>query len=195
MHFTMAAHRVCWCVSHSRVFMTSHVSARGHIASSALRRVLLGIVLLSVAGAPLAAQRADSVAVLEVTQTALRAISTRDTALAHTVFLPGAQLTAVMDPASPVQRPRGQADTSFLRTLPSGKPKLLERMWSPTVLLFGSMAQVHTPYDFHLDGKFSHCGTDLFVLVRSMGEWRISSITYTVQRTGCSPSPLGPPAT
>ena len=171
--------------------MTNHVSARGHTASSALRRVLLGIVFLPVAGVPLAAQRADSVAVLEVTQTALRAISTRDTALARTVFLPGAQLIAVLDPASPTGAPRIQADSTFYRTLPDGKEKLLERMWSPTVLIFGSVAQVHTPYDFHVDGKFSHCGTDVFMLVRAKGAWRISNITYTVQRAGCAPSPLG----
>jgi hypothetical protein len=51
---------------------------------------------------------------------------------------------------------------------------------------------VHAPYDFHIDGKFSHCGTDVFTLVRAKGEWRIVSIVYTVQRTGCAPSPLGP---
>ncbi|MBC7841995.1 MAG: nuclear transport factor 2 family protein [Gemmatimonadaceae bacterium] len=144
-------------------------------------------------GAPLAAQRSDSVAVIEAAQTALRAISTRDTALARTVFLPGVQLIAVMDPAPPTASPRMQSDTTFYRTLPGGKEKLLERMWSPTVLLFGSVAQVHAPYDFFVDGTFSHCGTDVFMLVRAKGEWRISSITYTAQRSGCAPSPLGPP--
>ena len=175
--------------------MPSHVSVRIRTASTTLRHVVLGTVLLAAACAPLAAQRADSVAVLEVAQTALRAISTRDTALARTVFLPGAQLIAVMDPASPTGAPRIQADTTFYRTLPGGKEKLLERMWSPTVLLFGTVAEVHTPYDFHVDGTFSHCGTDVFMLVRAKGEWRISNITYTVQRAGCTPSPLGAPAT
>ncbi len=141
----------------------------------------------------LGAQSADSATVVRVAQTALRAISTRDTALARTVFLPGAQLLAVIDPAGPTASPRVQADTTFYRTLPNGKEALLERMWSPTVLLHGSLAEVHTPYDFHIDGKFSHCGTDVFTLVRAKGEWRISSIVYTVQRDGCTPSPLGPP--
>lgn len=174
--------------------MARHVSASLRSFFAALGRVSFGVLLVASVAAPLAAQRADSAAVLGVAQTALRAISTRDTALARTVFLPGAQLIAVMDPASPTGAPRIQADTTFYRTLPGGKEKLLERMWSPTVLLFGSVAEVHTLYDFHVDGTFSHCGTDVFMLVRAKGEWRISNITYTVQRAGCTPSPLGPAA-
>lgn len=140
------------------------------------------------------AQNADSVAAVKVAQELLRAISTRDTAAARRVMLPGAHIIAVADPANPTRVPQIQSDSNFYRTLPDGKQVLLERMWQPVVTLHGSVATVHTPYDFHIDGKFSHCGTDVFTLVKSMGEWRISAITYTAQRTGCAPSPLGPPA-
>jgi hypothetical protein len=108
-------------------------------------------------------------------------------------MLPGAHLIAVMDPGAPTAAPRIQTDTMFYRSLGGGGAALLERMWQPTVLLHGSVATVHAPYDFHVGGKFSHCGTDVFTVVRAAGEWKISAITYTVQRTGCSPSPLGPP--
>jgi hypothetical protein len=47
------------------------------------------------------------------------------------------------------------------------------------------------PYDFHLDGKLSHCGIDSFGLVRGADGWRIAGISYTVQKTGCAPSPPG----
>ncbi len=85
-----------------------------------------------------------------------------------------------------------QSDTGFNVSLATSKVRLTERMWTPTVVLHGTIAEVHAPYDFHIDGKFSHCGTDLFTVVRATGEWRIASIIYTVQRTGCAPSPLGP---
>jgi hypothetical protein len=131
---------------------------------------------------------------VQVTQALLKAISSSDSAAARRLMLPGAQLMAVLDPAPPQGTPQLRSDASFYRTLGAGTSKLLERMWMPTVTLHGSLAQVSAPYDFHIDGKFSHCGTDLFTLARSQGEWRVSGIAYTVQRAGCAPSPLGPPA-
>ena len=65
-------------------------------------------------------------------------------------------------------------------------------MWNPEVKIAGSIAVVTTPYDFHRDGKFTHCGTDIFTLVKMSDGWKISGGSYTVQRTGCTPSPLGP---
>jgi Putative lumazine-binding len=170
---------------HSSVVLTQ-------IGAAALRAAL-ACAALAAPITSIAAQNADSAAAVQVAQTLLRAISTRDTALARTVLLPGAQLTATLNPSGASSSPQTQGDTAFYRTLPDGKEKLLERIWSPTVSLHGSVAQVSAPYDFHIDAKFSHCGTDVFTLVRAKGEWRISNIVYTVQRAGCTPSPLGPP--
>ena len=82
----------------------------------------------------------------------------------------------------------------FIATLGSTKQRLLERMWNPTVFLQGSLAVVRAPYDFHIDGAFSHCGVDVFTLVRSKSEWRVTHVVYTVQRQNCAASPLGTPS-
>jgi hypothetical protein len=66
-------------------------------------------------------------------------------------------------------------------------------MWDPKVLEHGSMATVWTPYDFYRGGRFSHCGINNFTLVRLDGKWKIRSIVFTVEKTGCPSSPLGPP--
>ena len=71
--------------------------------------------------------------------------------------------------------------------------RMLERMWDATVLVHGPLAQVWTPYDFHADGEFSHCGVDAFTLIKTSEGWRVSGVAYTVEPTGCEPSPLGPP--
>jgi ketosteroid isomerase-like protein len=73
------------------------------------------------------------------------------------------------------------------------KGSLLERIWEPTVLIRGGIAAVWAEYDFHSNGKFHHCGIDAFLLVKTGGEWKISSIEYTTETQGCKPSPLGPP--
>ena len=59
------------------------------------------------------------------------------------------------------------------------------------LMVQGNLAQVWAPYDFHLDGKLSHCGIDSFSLVRNADGWRVVGVSYTVQKVGCAPSPLG----
>jgi len=71
--------------------------------------------------------------------------------------------------------------------------RMLERMWDATVFVHGPLAQVWTPYDFYLNGEFSHCGVDSFTLIKTAQGWRVSGVAYTVEPTGCAPSPLGPP--
>jgi hypothetical protein len=47
------------------------------------------------------------------------------------------------------------------------------------------LAVVWAPFDFLVDGKVDHCGTDLFNLVRTEGKWLIASIADT-GRKDCS---------
>ena len=44
-----------------------------------------------------------------------------------------------------------------------------------------------------IDGRFSHGGTDVFVLARTDDGWRIASLVWTVEPEPAEPSPLGPP--
>ncbi len=161
-------------------------------ARCTLRTATVAVVMATAHANGLMAQRSDSAAVIAVAQASLQAISTSDSAAARRVMLPGAWLMGVSDPENPAMTPAPSSAEAFFQQLGAGKQKFTERMWAPTAVLHGTLAEVHAPYDFHIDGKFSHCGTDVFTLVRAKGEWRIVSIVYTVQRTGCAPSPLGP---
>jgi hypothetical protein len=164
------------------------------IMTRTLRSCVFGAVCALITGRSLAAQQSDSASVVEASATLLRAISTKDTALARTVLLPGVQFASIGTPAAANTRARWQADSTFVRSLAARPDALLERMWSPAVTLYGSVATVAAPYDFYINGTFSHCGTDVFVLVKHENVWRISALQYTVQRQNCAPSPLGPPA-
>jgi len=67
----------------------------------------------------------------------------------------------------------------------------IERYWDEQVLISDRIAVFWAPYDFWIDGEFSHCGTDVFDLVKSENEWKLSSMMYTIQRSDCPESPLG----
>ncbi len=70
----------------------------------------------------------------------------------------------------------------------------VERMFDPVVEVSGSLATVWAPYDFYIDGEFTHCGVDLFQLVRGDAGWKIRDLVYTVlQPPACSMHPDGSP--
>ena len=71
----------------------------------------------------------------------------------------------------------------------------VERGYDPTVLVSSPIAMVWYPYDFYLDGEWSHCGIDIFNLVRTNDGWRIASMMWNAEQPpACKPHPDGPPA-
>jgi hypothetical protein len=158
-----------------------------------VRAALVGVLLLSSDRALGAQALPDSTAAVVATvQRLFDAIATRDTSAARAVLLSGAWFHSLSGDA-PLRAPRAESDTTFLRRLATGSERFLERMWAPVVHVQGPLASVWAPYDFHIDGRWSHCGIDTATLVRTAAGWRISALAYTTQRQGCAPSPLGPP--
>jgi hypothetical protein len=66
-----------------------------------------------------------------------------------------------------------------------------ERYWDEIVLVNDLMAVFWAPYDFYIDGEFSHCGVDVFDLIKLDGRWKLANSMYTVISSGCPKSPLG----
>src|SRR5262245_6163386 len=87
---------------------------------------------------------------------------------------------------------RAFANEEYLADLQASKRKMQERVWSPDVRINGLIATMIAPYDFWIDGKFSHCGVDTFNLIKTEDGWKIAGGVYTVEQK-CDPSPLGPP--
>jgi len=61
----------------------------------------------------------------------------------------------------------------------TGTTSIQERIHDPLVRIDHDLAVVWAPFDFLVDGKVDHCGTDLFNLVRTDGQWVIASVADT----------------
>lgn len=130
----------------------------------------------------------DKQSVLTTVQTLFDAMAAGDAVMASELFVEHALLTRVdADSTGAGQATNPAAD--WLAGLPAEPDVYLERMFSPVAHVDGDLATVRAPYDFHLRGKFSHCGTNVFQLVRVEGRWRILSVTYSVQRQDCPARP------
>jgi hypothetical protein len=61
-----------------------------------------------------------------------------------------------------------------------------ERIVFDAVKVDGSLASVWAPYKFYLGDKFSHCGVDVFQLMKTADGWKVIYIVDT-RRTGNCP--------
>ena len=158
-------------------------------------RALGPLTLSSLLAIPVMAQEPLSgpeAEVVEVAQNLLSALSSADTSTLSGLLAPEAMIYSVREGTSGPSL-RAVSRSAFLESLGGEDQNLLERMWNPSVQVQGGVAMVWTPYDFHLNGEFSHCGVDVFTLLKGVEGWQVASITYNVVREGCPPSPLGSP--
>jgi hypothetical protein len=129
--------------------------------------------------------------VIAVVNEFFRAMTARDTAAFGRTLRPDGLAFAVARRGDSLAVIR-QANDAMVRQFGALKDTYVERMWEPTVHVHGPIAVLWTPYDIHRNGQFMHCGVDAFTLIRDATGWKIATITYTAEPTGCAPSPLGP---
>jgi len=60
-----------------------------------------------------------------------------------------------------------------------------ERITFGTVNIDGDLASVWAPYEFYLGDKFSHCGVDVFQLLKTADGWKIIYIVDTRRKDNC----------
>lgn len=118
-------------------------------------------------------------------------MAARDSAGMAALLMPDGVLHAVFD-GTTARAPQAISHKDYLSGLRQGKERILERYWDPQVHVDGSVATVTAAYDFHVNGALSHCGTDVFTLLKDGEGWKISGGVFNMRREGCPPSPLGP---
>ncbi len=130
--------------------------------------------------------------VIAAVQKLFDGMAAHDIEAVRKVMVPEGRLFSTND-AREATAVRSRSNQEFIDSLGRTTQKLLERVWNPEVRVHGAIATFWANYDFHLDGKFSHCGIDAFDLVKTADGWKIAGGAYTIERTLCAPSPLGEP--
>ena len=120
-------------------------------------------------------QSAEEGAVLAPIQAMFDGMSKRDAAAIKAPTLPGGTMV-LMREGKPSQM---TFDAFAERVGKPGKTQIEERIHNPLVRIDNDLAVVWAPFDFLIDGKVDHCGTDLFNLVRVDGKWMIATVADT----------------
>ncbi len=137
-------------------------------------------------------QSDDRAAILETVQKFFDSIEFRDRQLLESILVPNSLNISAreLDGGEAQFNVMSYDEVVTALTRPGRNAK--ERSWDETVLIQGNIAVVWTPYDFHVDGVFSHCGIDSFQLIKQDGQWLISNSSWTLETENCPASPLGP---
>ncbi len=99
----------------------------------------------------------------------------RDAAAIQAPLLPGGMLVLMRD-----GKPTQLTFEAFAdQVAKPGKTHIEERIHDPLIRIDKDLAVVWAPFEFLVDGKVDHCGTDLFNLVQQDGKWIIANIADT----------------
>jgi len=129
-------------------------------------------------------QPCEESAILGVLDDYLRALSANDlTTMARLQTSDG--MTYVAGPASNGKVGIMARPNSFWVDPANADGAGRERYWSPSVSIRGPIAVVWAPYEFWTGDKTSHCGVDVFNLVKVEQRWLIASSMWTVEPNGC----------
>lgn len=133
----------------------------------------------------------DSLAILAVVDSAMARISHNDFAGLAALMIDEGMTYRVASAGDPM---RYGADSREATAKVVPQQKLTERGFGAEVRISGRLATVWLPYDFHVDGKWSHCGVDIFTMLKVGAQWRIAVLAWTVEQPpACKPHPDGPP--
>jgi hypothetical protein len=136
-----------------------------------IRAGLFGFLLVATS---LPALAQDSV-VLTPIRAMFQGMTERDPAAVRAAALPGTVLVLMRD-----GKPEQLTIEAFADHLSKpSKSHIEERIHDPLIRIDHDLAMVWAPFEFLVDGKPDHCGTDLFNLVHTDGKWLIAGIADT----------------
>jgi hypothetical protein len=130
-------------------------------------------------------ETADKKAVIGIVNRFFEALEKKDTALYSSLVMHNAQIWVSRKRNDSILTPM-RSFAEDIQKLPLNKETLFEKALSYDVSLHRNIAAVWAPYTFHLNTRLSHCGIDVFTLLKTAQGWKIVSAVYTVEPDACA---------
>jgi hypothetical protein len=152
--------------------------------------LLLFLITLSIQSFAQEINHQDKREVLQKVQQFFDALEKQDTILFKSILLSNGQVWAISEKENAAKYSMRQFG-DFMKTLINPARVIQERMLSSEVKIHNRIAMAWVPYTLDISGKFSHCGVDLFTLLKTDEGWKIATAAYTIEPDGCSRSGSG----
>lgn len=134
------------------------------------------------------AQNKEEEAIKQTIDKLFMAMQKSDSVTLRSVFHPTARmLTVVFSSKENKHVIREESVNNFVAFVGQPRKELIEeRLKTYQIQIDGNLATAWTPYEFYIDGVFSHCGVDAFQLFKTPENvWQIIQITDTRRKEGC----------
>lgn len=148
-----------------------------------MKTTILSFLIILTVAATAAAQDDEQAAIATVNQL-FAGMKAKSSEQIKSVFAPDVHFLAIDKPrdGKGISRSRVMTGEAFAKMISESKsPEYIEKMISPKALIAGDLATVSGRYTFYLGDKFSHCGMDVFNLVRTDAGWKIVQGAFTLE--------------
>lgn len=122
--------------------------------------------------------------VLSVAQQFFHALETGDTVAFRNLFIDDARTYYVQEKDT---KTRGGSSTP--KNFRYNKERIVRERFIENgveVMVHNRIAVVWGLYNLWINDKFSHCGVDVFTLLKTEQGWKISSLSYSMESEGCT---------
>jgi hypothetical protein len=132
------------------------------------------------------AQTSEQEAVKKVVNALFTAMRTSDTVMLKSVFAPEMILQSVMNKRDGSVGLVTEKAAAFIKSVGAPHKEVYdERIVISDVKIDGPLANVWAPYKFYVGSTFSHCGVDVFQLMKTSDGWKIIYIVDTRRKDNC----------
>ena len=148
----------------------------------------LALTLAPAAAASQEASQTEEIRVMEAVNAFMTAFDNKDSATMNALLTEDAYLAWVREGegGDPTQSMRLSDLATGIADVPAD---IAEPLSIRALMVDGPVAMVWADYAFYLDGVQTHCGVDIFTLMRVEGEWKIATITYSHIEQSCEDAP------
>jgi hypothetical protein len=128
----------------------------------------------------------DTVKIRTVIDQLFTGMRTGDSSLVSQSFMVDATLQSISTTPDGKVNLRKDAIAGFVKAVGTPHKEVWnEHIYNLKIQIDGPLATVWAPYKFHLDEKFSHCGVNVLILIKTENGWKIASITDTRRKDAC----------
>jgi ketosteroid isomerase-like protein len=148
-------------------------------------RILLLVIILFTSGAAFS-QQTETDAIKQTVNTLFDAMRKGDSTLLRSVFSKDMVLQSVSNNKEGKAILSTEKADGFVKAIGTAHSAMYdERITFGDIKIDGDLASVWAPYKFYLGDKFSHCGVDVFQLMKTTDGWKIIYIVDTRRKDNC----------
>lgn len=146
--------------------------------------LLFILSVTSVSGFSQRSVKKDKELIVEKVNQFFEALEKQDTNLFKSIIHPAGETWAVKEEAHSI-RISVRSFEDRLKKFINPDQVIQERALDMEIKIHQQVAMAWVPYELDLSGTFSHCGVDIFTLIKGNEGWKIVTLAFTMEPDGC----------